>query len=106
MQEIDYKPDPSHAPKVIMIGCAAFMMVIQTFAMAMAVVGYDDVIRAGAKKAEHDILASVETNSELALIREQLTIIQGAFAMQNKVNKIAAAKFELLEKDSHRKGHQ
>ena len=46
----------SKAPTCVIIICAGFMMIIQTFAAGLAVIGYDDVIRAGAKAKEAQIL--------------------------------------------------
>lgn len=46
----------SKAPTFIIVLCAGFMMLIQTLASGLAVIGYDDVIRAGAKAKEAQIL--------------------------------------------------
>jgi len=54
----------SNAPTWIIVFCAGFMMIIQTLASGIAVVGYDDVIRADAKAREAQILQSANSGKE------------------------------------------
>ena len=54
----------SKAPTFIIVLCAGFMMLIQTLAAGLAVIGYDDVIRAGAKAKEAQILQMANSDKE------------------------------------------
>lgn len=63
----------SKAPIFIISFCAGFMMLIQTIASGLAVVGYDDVIRADAKARESQILQGVNSGKEL---KDSLILLQ------------------------------
>jgi len=66
----------SKAPMWIIAFCAGFMMLIQTLASGLAVIGYDDVIRAGAKAKEAEILQREqmppEFQARLDLLEQQV----------------------------------
>jgi len=64
----------SKAPAFIIVFCAGFMMLIQTIASGLAVVGYDDVIRADAKAREAEILNKPDNDllERVKLLEEEI----------------------------------
>jgi hypothetical protein len=89
--------------KWALIGCATFMLLIQTFASSIAVIGYDDVIRAYADRAALEITNSTQNKDDLLAIKNALVVLQKELVTQ-KVDNII--RFEKLELNSHAKSNK
>jgi len=84
----------SKAPTVIIVFCAGFMMLIQTLASGLAVVGYDDVIRADAKAREAQILQRVSSGKEIISLKNIIATLQKQIINQKNDSDI---RFNALE---------
>lgn len=88
------------APIWVGVACAGFMIIVQTIANSVAVIGYDEVVRAHATKIERELLA--ETDKDLAIdFLEKEIILLNKTIVNNK--KAADIRFKALEKKSHDK---
>jgi hypothetical protein len=86
--------------KWALVGCATFMLLIQTLASSLAVIGYDEVIRADAKAKTMAILGQTSPVIErkLQALQNSIDVLQKELVEQ-KVNSII--RFEKLELNSH-----
>lgn len=93
-----------HVAKWALVGCATFMLLIQTVASALSVIGYDEVVRAYAKAESNKILNHQKQDKiyvdEIKRLEKITTVLKDELVDQ----KVAfTLRIEQLEKHSHRK---